>query len=51
MFSFLQSILMPSAQSKMPAEEVIANYIMKRNKKAIMALYTEFADDMYHYLL
>ncbi|MFT6269140.1 MAG: RNA polymerase sigma-70 factor (ECF subfamily) [Alphaproteobacteria bacterium] len=51
MLSFLPSILMPSTQSKTPPEEVMADYIMNRDKKAIMALYSEFSDDLYHYLL
>jgi RNA polymerase sigma factor (sigma-70 family) len=51
MFSFLPSIWMPNRPGKMPPEEAMANYIMNRDERAITALYTEFADDMYHYLL
>lgn len=52
MFSFLPSILMPNTHSKQPPpEQVMADYIMHKDKKAIIALYNTFADDMYHYLL
>lgn len=52
MFSFLPSILMHSAARKQPPpEQVMADYIMRKDKKAIIALYNTFADDMYHYLL
>jgi len=52
MFSFLPSILMPNANRKQPPpEQVMADYIMLRDKKAIIELYNLFADDMYHYLL
>lgn len=52
MFSFLPAILMPSSSRKVPLpEEVMADYIMNKDKKAITALYDAFADDMYHYLV
>jgi RNA polymerase sigma-70 factor (ECF subfamily) len=52
MFSFLPSMLMPSTHNKQPPpEQVMADYIMHKDKKAITALYNTFADDMYHYLL
>lgn len=52
MFSFLPSILMPNSSRKQPPpEQVMADYIMHKDKKAIIALYNTFADDMYHYLL
>jgi RNA polymerase sigma factor (sigma-70 family) len=52
MFGFLPSILMPNARNNQPPpEEVMADYIMHKDKKAITALYNTFADDMYHYLL
>jgi RNA polymerase sigma-70 factor (ECF subfamily) len=52
MFSFLPSALMSGSLGKTrPPEEVMADYIINRNKKAIMTLYSTFADDMYHYLL
>lgn len=51
MFSFLPSILLPSTKIKVSPEQVMANYVLDRDKKAIVSLYNEFADDMYHYLL
>ena len=52
MFSFIPSILMPNASRKQPPpEQVMADYIMRKDKKAIIELYNTFADDMYHYLL
>jgi RNA polymerase sigma-70 factor (ECF subfamily) len=51
MFSFLPSILLPNTKSKVSPEEVMASYVLDRDKKAIVSLYNEFADDMYHYVL
>lgn len=52
MFSFIPSVLMPNSMRKTsPPEKVMADYIARRDKKAIIELYDAFADDMYHYLL
>lgn len=51
MFSFLPSTFLSSAPVNVAPEEVMADYIMRKDKKSILALYAAFADDMYHYLL
>ena len=50
-FSFLPALLLPNITGALSPEEVMANYVLNRNKKAIASLYNDFADDMYHYLL
>lgn len=60
MFSFLPTMLLPSndikksvndEQSTLPADVLMADYIMGKNQRALVALYKQFADDLYHYLL
>ena len=60
MFSFLPTIFLPNAirsnaarEQKSPrqAEALMADFIMSSDKNALEALYQQFADDLYHYLI
>lgn len=50
MFSFIQSLSFNSLADQDP-ESVMADYVMRKNKRALSALYDRYADDLCHYLL
>lgn len=50
MFGFMQSLTLNSIAEK-DSESVMADYVIRKNKKALSALYDRYADDLYHYLL
>jgi RNA polymerase sigma-70 factor (ECF subfamily) len=50
MFGFMQSLTL-NAIAEQDSESVMADYVIRKNKKALSALYDRYADDLYHYLL
>jgi RNA polymerase sigma factor (sigma-70 family) len=50
MFGFIQSLSFNSL-SEQDSESMMADYVMRKNKKALEVLYDRYADDLYHYLL
>ncbi len=52
MFSFLPSLRKVSwGTEKFEPEKAMADFIMRKDKKALEALYNAFANDLYHYLI